>query len=68
MFLEAEAFATFKSLFLNVVEAIAQIMRFGTLSARDFALFITNHPLTLALFLMFAIGLGIGLVRRLKSL
>lgn len=66
--MEAQAFATFKSLFLNVLEAVVQVMRFGTLSARDFASFIANHPLTLALFLMFAIGLGIGLLRRIKSL
>lgn len=68
MFLEAEAFATFKSSFLNVVEAVVQVMRFGTLSSRDFSLFISSHPLILALFLMFAIGLGIGLLRRVKSL
>lgn len=66
--LEAEAFAAFKTVFLNVVEAAAQLMRFGTLSGRDFATFISQQPLLLALFLMFAVGLGIGLIRRLKNL
>lgn len=66
--MEAEAFAAFKSLFLNIVDAIVTMIRFGSRSARDFAAFITEQPLLLALFLMFAIGLGIGLIRRLKSL
>lgn len=64
----AADFELFKTAFMNVVDYIVMGFRYGFISARDVSRFITGSPLLFLCVSFLLVGLGIGLLRRLKSL